>query len=268
MYNCRTSNSWDLDLALSATYFPASGLTYAIVYGCPSSTENSIIRRLSSVEGKAVHPLLIPGVIVEIELARHAGVVEKNINEVEAKIFELDSQPNVMQKLERAEIESRNEAKRSAWLDLTYLRNSLQTWNAQLRTMSDHVNELERHVFSGPLCSAQQACDGWKCREPAVRRSRSQSCANSRPTSLLSVAFHEVLVGEAGKMVSADEYFRKRQSELDFWSTLSQFGNKIRRRLDTIQIEYDERIRDCTMRIDGMAMATQWVSDPKSLLNR
>jgi hypothetical protein len=37
-------------------------------------------------------------------------------------------------------------------------------------------------------------------------------------------------------------------------------GERIKVRLAAIRDEYDEKIRDCTMRVDGMAMATQWVN--------
>jgi hypothetical protein len=40
---------------------------------------------------------------------------------------------------------------------------------------------------------------------------------------------------------------------------MHEVGEKIQNRLAAIRDEYDEKIRDCTMRVDGMAMATQWV---------
>ena len=40
---------------------------------------------------------------------------------------------------------------------------------------------------------------------------------------------------------------------------LQRVGVKIRDRVQEIIDEYDAKIRDCTMRVDGMAMATQWV---------
>jgi hypothetical protein len=36
-------------------------------------------------------------------------------------------------------------------------------------------------------------------------------------------------------------------------------GQRIGARLGAIREDYDEKIRDCDMRVDGMAMATQWV---------
>lgn len=42
-------------------------------------------------------------------------------------------------------------------------------------------------------------------------------------------------------------------------------GSKIKARLNIIRNEYQDWIRDCTMRVDGMAMATQWVWKPLAL---
>lgn len=40
---------------------------------------------------------------------------------------------------------------------------------------------------------------------------------------------------------------------------LLQTGNLIKDRLRTMIEEFEEKMEDCTMRVDGMAMATQWV---------
>ncbi|KAM0285765.1 hypothetical protein ACHAQH_001226 [Verticillium albo-atrum] len=42
-------------------------------------------------------------------------------------------------------------------------------------------------------------------------------------------------------------------------AVMRRTGSKITQRTQAIVEEYDSKIRDCTMRIDGMAMATQWV---------
>jgi Mg2+ and Co2+ transporter CorA len=243
-------------------------MTYAIIYGCPLVIERIVLQRLSSVEGKPVHPLLLPGIIAEIESTRHARVVDESINEVEAKIFELDSQPNIAQNLERAEIEKRNEAKRSAWLDLTYLRNSLHTWNAQLRTMSSHALELEDRIFMRARTSAEQACDAWTCNESFLRRSRFLSHVVAPQDTPVTTAIHERNVEDVSKNDHAASCPHHIKSQIKTWDTLIDIGYKIKRRLDTIGSEYEERIRDCTMRVDGMAMATQWVREHRSMYVR
>jgi len=42
-------------------------------------------------------------------------------------------------------------------------------------------------------------------------------------------------------------------------SQMREVGIKVKGRVMAIKDENDEKIRDCSMRVDGMAMATQWV---------
>ncbi|ORY00553.1 hypothetical protein BCR34DRAFT_546839 [Clohesyomyces aquaticus] len=190
VYNCRTSHAWPTDLALSSTYLPGSGLNFSILYGCPYLIEENIIRRLKHVTSEAAHPLLLPGILTELELQRHKRLVEKMVNKVEAKIYELDFEYATLGR-SKEDVDERNEAKRSTWLDLTYLRNGLVGWNTQIGKMCEHADELKKKVFN---------------------------------------------MYEAG----------------------GPSQKKIKARLAAIRDEYDEKIRDCTMRVDGMAMATQW----------
>jgi Mg2+ and Co2+ transporter CorA len=137
--------------------------------------------------------------LVEIELLRHTRLVEANIVQVETKIFELDVVPGATEGGGEKENRRRNEAKRSAWLNLSYLRNSLITWHVELGKIMTHSNALK-------------SLDG-------------------------------------KDSVNIDDTIP--------WA-LREVGEKIRLRLETIRREYDEKIRHCTMRLDGMAMATQW----------
>jgi hypothetical protein len=200
VYSARTPREWRDDMAMSATSFPDLGLTYAIVYGCTSTLEDSILERLHPLGEAAAHPLVVPGVLVEIELLRHTRLVEANIVQVETKIFELDVVPGATEGGGEKENRRRNEAKRSAWLNLSYLRNSLITWHVELGKIMTHSNALK-------------SLDG-------------------------------------KDSVNIDDTIP--------WA-LREVGEKTRLRLETIRREYDEKIRHCTMRLDGMAMATQWV---------
>jgi hypothetical protein len=46
-----------------------------------------------------------------------------------------------------------------------------------------------------------------------------------------------------------------------------RINSKIQDRLHAIIEEYEEKIRECTMRVDGMAMSTQWVCGANSLVD-
>lgn len=294
MYSCRTSKSWGPDLALSATHYPQRGLTFAVIYGTSNTIEKAILKRLRSVKVEAAHPLLLPGILAEIELARHTQLVEASINEVETKIFELNFASSKPHDYCRSEIERRSESKRTAWLDLSYLRNSLMTWNTQLLRMieqaatfkpeqyigpvawsvtdsksslfdfdtSEHIDadeqvmheeieeqedfdEKEKIERVEPRCISQIAMPlDTPCPDPIVPIYQSPDSDTSESEDSQRTRYFE----EDAKQIHIKQAYRT--------------SEKIKARLEAIREEYDEKIRDCTMRVDGMAMATQWVSTP------
>lgn len=221
VYNCRSSNAWDIDLALTATYFPHCGLTFAILFGCPLSAEKDVLKRLSFAMTEAAHPLLMPGIFAEIERNRQVPIVESTIDELEARILQLDFQSSDTE-IPEDEAEEQNKQKRGAWLNTTYLRNALISWNTQLAKIRQHADELNAGVFkSARLKSAStdedNESDGILIDRPMDRSAKEQ---------------------------------------------LQRVGQKIKDRIQGIIDEYDDKIRDCTMRVDGMAMATQWARIP------
>jgi hypothetical protein len=226
-----------MDLALTATYFPHTGLTFAILFGCPLSAEEEIVRRLSFATAEAAHPLLLPGIFAELERNRHLPLVEATIDELETRIFELDFHSSDIAGVPDAEAKKRNQAKRSAWLDTTYLRNGLVSWSTQLGNLGQHANELKETVF--------------------------------KPISSKEAPFHEKLVQETNReeMSKQDQRPYEQQYEGSMVQQepevvrerLRRVGDKIHGRIRAIIDEYDDKIRDCTMRVEGMAMATQWV---------
>ncbi|KXH46936.1 hypothetical protein CNYM01_00782 [Colletotrichum nymphaeae SA-01] len=42
VYQCRSSNTWADDMALTATHFPQSNLTYAVLFGCTAEAERNV----------------------------------------------------------------------------------------------------------------------------------------------------------------------------------------------------------------------------------
>ncbi|KAF5649016.1 hypothetical protein F52700_836 [Fusarium sp. NRRL 52700] len=122
VYSARTSNAWDGDLAVSATYFLHCRLTFAVMFGCPLSVEAEILARLEAATYEICHPLLVPSMLVEIERRRHLPIIDDTLDQIEARFLELDD-PESLQHLTEAEKLTRKEEKRSAWLDMLYLRN-------------------------------------------------------------------------------------------------------------------------------------------------
>ncbi|KAI1503340.1 hypothetical protein F5X99DRAFT_375787 [Biscogniauxia marginata] len=224
VYNYKTTNAWDMDLAFTATFFPQSGLTYAILFGCPSSVKDDIVRRLNNMMEEVAHPLVVPSMLAEIERSRHVDKVSETIAELETRISELDLSPS-QSGMANPDAERRNQLKREAWLDTGYLRNQLITWTKQLVKMAQHADELRDMVFTHRF----QPTQGF----PAY----AETIGNAQFT------------GKGPQTVKKHESVR---------AHVRRTGYKIRNRIQDMIEEYDEKIRDCTMRIEGMAMATQW----------
>jgi hypothetical protein len=268
-----------MDLALTATYFPHSGLTFAIAFGCPLSGEEEILRRLSFATAEAAHPLLMPGIFAELERNRHVPIVETTIDELETRIFELDFQSSDMEGVPASEAKKRNQAKRTAWLDTTYLRNGLVSWSTQLAKIRQHADELNETVFKSRTSKVapfhERNADMVDLSDVATREFQTREIPFSDESGLSDPSSEE-WVKSIGKRAEEegpnsqenivqetnrqhyDGVMVQREAELAReW--LRRVGHKINGRIQGILDEYDDKIRDCTMRVEGMAMATQWV---------
>ncbi|KAH8746302.1 hypothetical protein F5882DRAFT_422864 [Hyaloscypha sp. PMI_1271] len=256
VYNCRTSNAWDIDLALTTTYFPHCGLTFAILFGCPLSIEEEIVKRLSLATAEAAHPLLLPGIFAELERTRHVHVVELMIDEIESKIFELDIDSDETEHSQTLGAQKRKQEKRTAYLDTAYLRNGLIGWSTQLSKMVQRVEDLETHHFAekemlerlGTEFQRQSGTENNNVELEMVSMKHRQHSNASRDYDTPEIA------GEPFNCVVGRQSAKSEKTK----NQMRRAGRKIKDRLQAIIDEYDDKIRDCTMRVEGMAMATQW----------
>jgi len=274
VYNCRSTNAWDMDLALTATYFPHCGLTFAVLFGCPLSVEKEVLERLSFAMSETAHPLLMSGIFAEIERSRQLPIVESTIDELEARILELDFQASDMN-IPEAEADRQRQQKRSAWLDTTYLRNALVSWNTQLAKILQHTDELNHVAFDSAslkdISTNEDIAVECNLVNTPVQSSMlgdvNPICRSSLlNTSLDNVVKYHSKVLDDGQPESIQELDGVivsqgfcEQKDLDQNKRkLRRIGQKIQDRIQAIIDEYDDKIRDCTMRVEGMAMATQW----------
>lgn len=72
----RTSSVFPEDVALSSVFFTKSKLALAVMYGCSEGQKREMIRRLGTVDPAHYHPMLLPGLIVELERIRLVGRVD------------------------------------------------------------------------------------------------------------------------------------------------------------------------------------------------
>lgn len=284
----------------------------------------------------------MPGIIAELERLRHINAVETTIDELEARIFELDFKPSDVDELASAEAGKKNSERRDAWLDTAYMSNQLINWNTQLAKMAAWVWTLDKTVFEPQRNLANQSkpiareaviihnrtysLDGGKpgCQgledavtaesrvgrddalgdwPPVVRMrvgdghddvtewpgkaaysdassdpSISKSSLTRRPVgfetsaqrreappgiinqtqpSHLNQKYVQQMEGWAQRLEQPGLWRQKDPSS--FHHHMRRVGYKIKERLEAIIDENNDRIRDCKMRVDGMAMATQWV---------
>ena len=176
-------------------------MSFAVFYGSDPTVEASMLDRLRYVTIEARHPMLLPGMFAEMELERHKRYTDASIIDLEVKIRESTIIDDDSEICSQDELERKNAEKRTAWLDMAYLRNSITNWKVQLERMSEHIEELDR--------------------EDVIQ----ETCGNSPHVS----------------------------------HSMREITMKIKARLTAICDEYEEKVRDCTMRLDGMAIATQWV---------
>ncbi|KAF4344808.1 kinase [Fusarium beomiforme] len=142
VYDARTSNAWHGDLALSATYFPHSKLTFAVLFGCSLSIEAEILTRLGKTAHEIGHPLIMPGIVFELELSRHQSVVEEELKEVEARALGVSDFMIMLRDGTLRTQEVKKKTKRDKFLDLKYLTGQLNDWKNALRAMHDHADTI------------------------------------------------------------------------------------------------------------------------------
>lgn len=115
--------------------------------------------RLNQATSEAVHPLLVPGIFTELERVRHVEIVETTIDELETRIQELDPKSMGVEFISATDKAERDQAKRTAWLDTTYLRNQLISWNTHLEKLRHHVEDLNQTVFPPLSQKKSHTCD-------------------------------------------------------------------------------------------------------------
>ncbi|KAI0551682.1 hypothetical protein F4679DRAFT_572027 [Xylaria curta] len=239
IFNCRTSNSWPMDLALTVTYFPRYNLKFAVIFGCDLSVEEEILNRLLLARNDASHPMLLVGILAEIERKRHVQIVDEIIDEVEAGILHLEI-PYAEYGKPKSHTDKSRKKKRLEWLDISYIRNCLVSWRKQLQNMELQVDKIDRSLVA--VTSISHTPEG----RPPMNDNRSPAEPDQvMPTCLntnISASRHEQF---------DDKYFTT--------------GYKIKSRTRAIIEEYDNMIRECSMRIDGIVTTTHWAQGDKNL---
>lgn len=214
-YCCRTEGTYPGDLAISAVFYPETGHTVAIVLGCSERILEEFAGRIENSEDSFAHPLLLFGILIEIEKKRHLRLVDE-------KVFHLLRRVRVLSQMTK--ISSTSEITREnysvdLWIEVSRLRIALGAWQQELAKIDEHISLLEGGVLARPT-------------------SDDAASASSRNTDASTTETLGPGLWRESAMAA---------------------GRRMQKRLREIKTEYDLKIQECTMVLDGMALSTQLV---------
>lgn len=218
-------------MALSITYCPDANSTKAVLFGCSEEVRDQVIDHLSSCDYRSYHPLTLPTLFAEIERDRHFNLADRMVRNLMQRARSIASAHPPSRYSGNSQpkgVIQEPEDYMQQWFEITYLKTGLQSWRHALEKMILHCDDLTRERF-------------YTCK-------RTPESSESTP---VNTAF------------SADAFTSKSDGDgihADETEDLTRSGRRIRQRLLEIQAEYDDKIRECSMIIDGMVLAAQLVS--------
>lgn len=202
-----------------------------MLYGCSEEIREQVIDDLSSCDHKLYHPLTLPALFAEIERDRHFDLVNPMVRKLMQRarsIANAQYSSGDSRSKQPAGVIQEPENYMQQWFEITYLKNGLQSWRHELQKMVKHCDDLTRANFH------------------ASQRSPASTESTPVNTTFSTDAFDST--------ESTDE------TKMDEIEQLKISGYRIRQRLLDIQAEYDDKVRECGMIIDGMVLAAQLVS--------
>ncbi len=250
-------------MALTVTHFPGQKLTFALLLGASEEQEKSVLTRLKYADADTAHPMLLPGILAELERKRQMEIADEMIDELEMQIFRLDNETITSWKQSGQTPAERNKQKTKAWLDAAFSRNILLATTSVLISMRRHLDEYAMSVSPKIRRDHElQHRDPDQFARQVLRLSTPHSLTSSNWPIRSQVPFGPEHLGPDTLVVPNPETVG--DPDADHQSILQQAGMRMKDRLVSIIGEYDDKIRACTMGVDGMAMATQWVNLPAS----
>ncbi|OHE98217.1 hypothetical protein CORC01_06414 [Colletotrichum orchidophilum] len=201
-FSARMSSSLPDDLAMSATFIPSTGTTFAVVYGCSGEQMGSIEAKIRRAGKQLFHPLLLPGVFAELERARLVEAVEDLMDPFTLRSEQLEKQP---WRPEEDTDGTKAQQHLSLCVQSQNLMDQIRMVKRQLTKFSKEIN-----IVTTELESLDEA-EYIHCNEPRA-------------------------------------------------AEIANVGIKMKRRVDDIMVEYDDKIDECNMMIcnTSLAMQTIW----------
>ena len=183
-------------------------------------------RRLSLCESLVYHPLTLPTILADIERGRLFKKVDQLVKKLVKKAVNISSAPGTL-------------------ISSTKAGGTRSGGSCQPDATTESPEELMKLWLS--VNGLKRGLEAWKT-ELQKMLSHCQALTFEKPIAAL-------LANSNRSSIECDE--KREQDEI---TDLEESGVRIGQRLQELTGEYDDRIRECTMIIDGLALATQLVS--------
>ncbi|KAK5997638.1 hypothetical protein PT974_03002 [Cladobotryum mycophilum] len=269
VYNCRTADAWDGDMALSLTFFPDSLITNVVWYGCDLSkhdvdgyllTDAEIITsRLSKFDGQIYHPMLLPTIFADFERTRQVTLARESLNKMIQTVFEnayMDPQQANMttRSTETSETKKKKVDDRPHSFTFNNIkRKAQQLWKSGRRSNDSGSLNLVADVESqnSMIRSASLTLNKEPHIVPWLKNSYLKNGLENWRAQLLRMIDH---VDELDKTCFGIKITSGREDEIE---ALRETGAIIKGRLRELVSEYDEFIREITNVMEAMNLAVQ-----------
>ncbi|PHH71449.1 hypothetical protein CDD80_5278 [Ophiocordyceps camponoti-rufipedis] len=147
VYNCRSTASYSGDLALSATFFPETLTTHAVLFGCDKPLIQQLTSRLSHAEDRILHPMILPTIFAEMERNRQIALVDNATRRLAQRVCEIGSEAAPDSRPEDDRKRAPQENVIDLWMETSHLRDSLGAFRRQIENMVEHMDELDATLF-------------------------------------------------------------------------------------------------------------------------
>ncbi|KAK4677669.1 hypothetical protein QC764_0047210 [Podospora pseudoanserina] len=245
-YTSRTTSSLPDDIALSSTYIPSLGSTFSIIYGSDESQMEAAWQRLqeSAPSHAHRHPLLMLGIVAELERERLVNLAEKLADQFTLSsdfLTEDDSSSEGGQG-------SIKHAKMQEYLGICLMS----------RNLVDHIRSTKRQLLK-VLIELDQLEEYWlsKSYEDVFcqRKSQHKKVEEGAREAAESEGESKALLNE-GPELGDNETSSKVLLEQERKSFI-RTSNKMRQRVRDILDEYDDKVDECKTMTQNLSLAMQ-----------
>lgn len=260
-------------MALSVTFFPDTLTTHAVIYSCDMKTpdmycpdltlDQIIVSRLSNSDTPVFHPMLLPAIFADIERDRQIELVRTKLSELVQRITHLTSAASLQSNSGTNLVDNPSGNTTTANQGRTRMFGhslpGLGTVFSWLRGTHSATNSVEDEKKAQESPSPYPPTE--KLEPPTARLwleiSHLRNGLGNWQCQLRNMMDHV-------EELETTEFASDKPSNYANFQQFREVGVRIRERLQELVDEYDEYIRECTIIMEGLTLATQLVRQERN----